>query len=124
MGKVIRYGLAGIVTTAVNYLLFVGGVKLGFHYLFAATASSGMTLIVSYFVNRSFTFAAPGTASVIEFGSFIGVFAVQYLVAMFGYALLIGQLGLNPSAAFVLNSGVVAMITFVLLRSYTFRRPD
>jgi putative flippase GtrA len=120
--RVVRYGVVGVVSTAINYILFMAGIAIGLHYLLAATLASSVTVIAGYFMNRTFTFAAPGAASIQEFASFLGVFVVQYLLAMFGYALLIGCLTVNPSLAFVLNAVAVAAVAFTLLRLHTFRR--
>jgi putative flippase GtrA len=121
MDKVARYGVVGVVSTAINYILFIAGIAIGLHYLLAATMAAGVTVIAGYFMNRTFTFAACGAASIREFASFLGVFVVQYLLAILGYALLIGYLRINPSLAFVLNAVAVAAGAFTLLRLHTFR---
>lgn len=121
MQKLLRYVVVGLAASALNFCIFIGGISLGAHYLVAATVSSTVTLIFSYFLNRSFTFSAAGSANLPEFASFLGVFAVQYLTAMAGYAELIGRLGFSPTIAFLLNNIVIATLTFVLLRNLTFR---
>lgn len=119
--QALRYGIVGLISAAINYVLFIAGIAAGLHYLVAATVSSTITLLAGYFLNRTFTFSAPGPANIREFASFLSVFAVQYVLAMAGYTLLIGYLGLGPSLAFVLNNIVVASVAFSMLRYRTFR---
>lgn len=121
MGQAIRYCIVGLVSTAINYSLFIATIALGLHYLAAATISSLVTVTVGYFLHRTFTFSAPGPANLREIASFLTVFAVQYAVSMAGYTVLIGYLGVGPSAAFVLNSIVVTVVAFTLSRGVTFR---
>ncbi len=120
--QVIRYVVVGLISTAINYGMFIATIAVGLHYLVAATISSVVTVIAGYFMHRTFTFLAPGPANVKEFASFMSVFAVQYALAMGGYMFLIGYLELGPSLAFVINSAVVTVVAFTLLRSVTFRR--
>jgi putative flippase GtrA len=121
MRQPVRYGLVGLISTAINYTSFVAAIALGMHYLIAATVSNGLTLLAGYILNRTFTFAAPGQPNIREFTSFMGVFAIQYVLGISNYAVLIGHLGWNPSLAFVLNSAVMAVATYCLLRYGTFR---
>jgi putative flippase GtrA len=119
--QAMRYCIVGLISTAINYIMFIAAIAAGLHYLLAATISSVVTVVAGYFLHRGFTFSAPGAANIREFASFLSVFAVQYVLAMAGYTLLIGYLGLGPSLAFVLNNIVVASVAFSMLRYRTFR---
>lgn len=121
LGQAIRYCIVGLFSAALNYVMFISGIAAGLHYLVAATVSSAVTLVTGYFLHRTFTFSASGVANVKEFASFLGVFGVQYLLAMTGYMLLIGHLGLSPTLAFILNNIVVASVAFSIMRYRTFR---
>jgi putative flippase GtrA len=121
LSQALRYGVVGLISALLNYILFVAGIASGLHYLISATISSIATLLISYTLNRNFTFAAQGAPNIAEFISFLAVFATQYVCAMAGYTLLIGYLGLDPSIAFILNAFFVAGIAFTLLRNRTFQ---
>ena len=116
-----RYGIVGLISTAINYVLFIAFIATGLHYLAAATICSVVTVVAGYFMHRTFTFAVPGPANIGEFVSFLGVFGVQYFVAMSGYTILIGYLGLGPTLAFILNNAVVTSVAFGIMRYRTFR---
>jgi putative flippase GtrA len=118
----VRYAAVGLFSTVLNYAIFESGIALGLHYLVATTLSSAIVVVISYFLNRTFTFSSPGRATPREFFSFFMVFSVQYSLAFAGYILLIGYLHLNTSVAFVLNTAFVAVVAFNLLRWGTFRR--
>jgi putative flippase GtrA len=117
-----RYGIVGLVSTAVNYAIFISAIALGVHYLVAATLGSAITVIIGYYLNRSYTFASREPATAFEFASFVAVFGVQYALAMGGYALLVGYFRINVSIAFVLISVFLFCVAFTLLKSITFRR--
>jgi putative flippase GtrA len=120
-GQLIRYGLVGLVSTGLNFTLFVGGVHWGLHYTLSATIAAFVSMAVGYSLNRSFTFAKRVPPSAREIVSYALVFGAQYVLAMAGYVVLIGYFALNPSVAFVLNAGFVAISAFLLLRKWTFQ---
>ena len=117
-----RYALVGLGSTAINYVLFTGGIAIGLHYLISATIGSIFTVLFGYFLNRTFTFSASGKANRAEFASFIGIFIIQYSLAVIGYYFLIGCFHLDTSIAFVLNNIAIVFLTFTLLRNYTFKK--
>lgn len=117
----LRYIGVGLVSTAINYAIFTGGIYVGLHYLVAATVSTAVTVMAGFFLHRTFTFSARKAATLREFLSFLSVIAVQYVLGMTGYWLLIGKLQMSPSLAFVLNNIVLASITYCLFRYRTFR---
>lgn len=121
LGQGVQYVIVGLISTAINYVLFVGGIAAGLHYLAAATICSVITMVIGYFLHRTFTFSVRAPANLKEFASFVSVFALQYALAMGGYAFLIGYLRLGPSLAFFINAVFVAVAAFLLLRNVTFR---
>jgi len=117
-----RFLLVGGLTTAMNYLLFVGLTQAGLHHLAAATVGWAAGLIVSFVLNKRFTFEVRTRADAREVSAFVGGYLLQLLLGLAVYWVLIDGLGLTPSAAFVLNLAVVAAFSFAFMRRAVFRR--
>jgi putative flippase GtrA len=121
--RLIRFGLTGLLTTAIAYVVFVGLVKLGLHYLLATMVAWAASLTVGFVVNRRFTFGIVGPArGKRDFGLYVVGAVLQLLLSMAGYALLIGQLHLAPTPAFAINLVATTSFNYLFLRFVTFRR--
>ena len=123
MTRLIRFGLTGVVTTALAYVVFVGLVHAGVHYAIASAASWASGLTVGFVLNRRFTFGISGARHRgRDFTLYVLGAVLQLLLGLAGYAVLIGRLRLDPTPAFVLNTAVTATFNFLFLRFVTFRR--
>ncbi len=123
MQRLIRFGLTGLLTTAIAYLAFVGLIRLGLNYLPATVVAWAASLTVGFVVNRRFTFGIVGAErSKRDFGLYVTGAVLQLLLSMAGYALLIGQLHLAPTPAFAVNLVATTSFNYLFLRFVTFRR--
>lgn len=113
--------MIGGLTTVINYTAFIGGIRLGIHYILAATESTAITVFAGYFLHRTFTFSVARQPNIREFLGFIGVFLLQYGFSVLDYVMLIGYLGVGPSTSFVINSSIMAAVSFTVLQRFTFR---
>jgi putative flippase GtrA len=121
--RLIRFGLTGLLTTAISYVVFVGLIKLGLNYLPANAAAWVAGLSVGFPVNRRFTFGIVGAErSKRDLGLYVAGNLLALLLSMAGYALLIGQLHLDPTPAFAINLVVTTSFNYLFLRFVTFRR--
>ena len=120
MAKVLRFGLVGLVTTAFTYGVFRFGLAAGIHYLIAATLAWLAGMAVSYLLNRRFTFLVRRTPNLPEAGRFLSGGVLQYLVATLGYWVMIGELHLNPTFAFVLNVAAGCVLNFSYMQYVVF----
>ena len=76
--RLARYGLTGVFNTVFDLcvftsLAFLFGVYQGWTLAFLNIVSFSLTVVISYFINRSWAFASGNLANVREFGLFIGV---------------------------------------------------
>lgn len=118
--RLLRFGLVGLTTTALTYVVFRVGLGLKFHYLIASTFSWMAGMALSYPLNRRFTFAAGGGASFLEAVRFACGGVLQFLIGQGLYMLMIGRLHFNPTVAFVLNVGVGCVVNFTYMRWIVF----
>ena len=120
-GSGFRFLLVGGLTTGLNFLLFVGLVRLGLHHLLAATVGWLVGLLVSFVLNKRFTFGVRTRADVREVGSFLSGYVLQLALGLGVYALLIDGFGLGPPLAFAINLVLVAAFSFAFMRAAVFR---
>jgi putative flippase GtrA len=123
MGRLLRFGLTGALTTAIAFVVFVALMRSGLHYALASVASWASGLAAGFAINRRFTFQIAGSEHrKRDFALYATGAALQLLLGLAGYALLIGRWRLNPTTAFVLNTTMTATFSFLFLRFVTFRR--
>ena len=121
--RLVRFGLAGLLTTAIAYVVFIGLLKIAVPYLLAATAAWAASLGVGFALNRRFTFGIAGADRYKrDFGLYVTGAVLQLLVGLAGYAVLIGQLRLGPTPAFAVNIVITTSFSFLFMRFVTFRR--
>jgi putative flippase GtrA len=121
--RLARFGLVGLTTTGLTYVVFRVGLGLKLHYLIASTLSWMAALALSYPLNRRFTFAAGGAANFLEGVRFACGGVLQFLIGQALYVLMIGMLRLDPTLAFVLNVGVGCVVNFSYMRWVVFTSP-
>ena len=93
------------------------------HYLAASTAGWALGVIVSYFLNKSYTFSLGRRFLWREFMVFAGGYVVQLGLASLGYIVLIGGFGLAPTTAFFVNLVFVAAFSFLFMQIAVFAAP-
>jgi putative flippase GtrA len=125
MTRLIRFGLTGVLTTALSYIGFIGLIRLGAYYEVASVASWAMGLVLGFTINRRFTFGVSGAERRRrDFSLYVVGSLLQLCLGLAAYALLIGRLGLDATPAFVLSTAMTASFNFLFLRFVTFRRVD
>lgn len=120
--RAVRFGLSGLVVTAVSYVTFIGFMKVA-NYVVAGTLSWVFSLLVGFALNRRITFGFKGQAGLSRHAILFAVGAIlQYAVAMAGYAVLIGIWRLDPTVAFGINLVLTTTFSFSFHSLVTFRR--
>jgi putative flippase GtrA len=110
MARLLRFGLVGLLTTALAYAVFVGLIAIGIGYIFASVAGWAAPMTVSYLLNRRFTFNISGIAGPpTEMATFVIGSLLQLTLSLADYSLLMGALSLAPTPAFIINT---ALMTF------------
>jgi putative flippase GtrA len=117
-----RFLFVGGLNTGLVYLAFKGLLALHVHYLLAAAVGWAVGVVVSYILNRNFTFEVGHAADAREFGAFVGAYLFQLAVGQFTYWLLMGVLRLNADIAFFCNLVFTTIISFAFMRWVVFRR--
>ena len=71
--RVLRYGLVGIINTAIDFGLLFLLKSLGLPVVIANISSTGTAFIFSFFANKKYTFKTSGTSIIREMVLFVAV---------------------------------------------------
>jgi putative flippase GtrA len=120
LGRVLKFGVVGVVNNAVGYGLFVVLSLAGVGHVEAMTASYLVGMAISFWGNRSWTFGHRGsiwsTVSRFVAANLIG-YAVNFVVLN---AFVTGA-GVPQIPAQLVATAIVAVCTFTLMRMWVFR---
>lgn len=122
LGRAIRFLFVGGLCAAITYVVYEAGLRLGVNYLVANAAGWLTGVAVGFVLNRRVTFRVAG-------GQHMGVQAVQFVFgaavqltgATIGLGVLVSGLQIGPRIAFVLNTGLWAVWSFLWMH-FVFRR--
>lgn len=119
--QVLRFAVVGVIATAVHYSILTALVEIGHvNKIVATTIGYAIGTIVSYALNRRFTFEARGTPVVKSFAKYTVLYGIGALLnaAIFG-ALV--HAGLYYLFAQVAATGIVLFWNFLGARFLVFR---
>ncbi|MCX9146076.1 GtrA family protein [Erythrobacter sp. WG] len=121
IGRLARFLLTGLANSAVGWAVIFVGLWAGLGDLAANAAGFGVGLVLSFTLNRRFTFGVTGAVRAPEVARFLAAFAVAYganLAVLFAARDVLGP-G-NPLAQLPAIAAYVA-IFFVLSQFVVFR---
>lgn len=122
MKQLLRYGAVGVVNTGVGYGIIFGCMYLaGLGPVPSNIAGYAVGLIVSYTLNRTFTFRSTGSQRK-ELPRFVVLFMVAYLANLGVLILLVRVLRVHEGVSQVLAGVVYFALSFVLNKYFVFRR--
>jgi putative flippase GtrA len=110
-GRVLRFGLVGVVNTAVYYALYLLASK-AVPYLAAHVIAFTLAMIGSYFLNCYVTFQVAPTWR--KFLLFPLSNLTNFVVTSVGLYLLVGRLHMNSKLAPLVAAGIAIPITYVV----------
>ena len=119
--ELFTYGIGGILTTAVNYLVYFGLGLLEPDYLLANTIAWLAAVIFSYLVNRNIVFGSQNKW-LKEFFTFAGLRLVTLAVENLLLYLAIDQLGLSNAISKVAVSVVTVLANYGICKTRIFKR--
>jgi putative flippase GtrA len=117
-----KYGMVGLINTAVSIVLMAVGAGLGLHYAVYTAFAYAVGMLISFGLNLRFTFRARGRIPQ-RFLGFVVVCAVCLAVAQAVQALLIESAGTAEIVG--VGTGMVTYtgLGFILNRALVFRSP-
>jgi putative flippase GtrA len=108
--------------TLVSYGLLVGSAGLGLHYMVGVTLGWIVPAAIAFVLHGRFTFPMAGSRpDPRRFALFMGQSVLQWAVVSLGYVAAVELFGLGLTAAFVVNTGLGACLSFAMMRMVVFR---
>lgn len=120
MIQVLRFALVGVANTALGYAVIFGCMYgLGWGALASNVAGYAVGLVVSFTLNRRFTFRSEGKARA-ELLRFICIFAVAWSANFAVLIVLLNVVHVHEVFAQILAGIVYFVLSFVLSKYYVF----
>ncbi len=119
--ELVLYGIGGVLTTVVNYLVYFGLEHSGVGYLSANTAAWGAAVAVSYCINRKMVFGSKG-GWISEFVPFAGLRLLTLAAENVLLYLLIGQLHIGSSIAKIGVSVITVLGNYMICKKHIFKK--
>ncbi len=117
-----RYGLVGVACALLNVaIVFIGHDLLAWPYLVAAACTCFITIPLSYFAHRRFSFRQATNAGWAEFARFLAQQLSQFALGLLLLAAFVEGLGLPPALAMVAVSLALFVYGFACNRTWVFR---
>lgn len=121
MIQFIRFALVGVANTALGYAVIFGCMYgLGWSALASNVAGYAVGLLVSFTLNRRFTFRSEGKARA-ELLRFVCIFAVAWSANFAVLIVLLNVVHMNEVLAQILAGVVYFVLSYVMSKYYVFR---
>ncbi len=118
----IKFGLVGVLNTAIHYAVFYGLLNLaGIHYLVASTIGYLAGLTNSYLLNRSWTFKSRQDNRASEMAKFFLVNVFSLGANLVALKTGVSLMGLSPEIAQLFAIVFSLVVNFAGNRFWTFR---
>jgi putative flippase GtrA len=116
IGRALRFVAVGSLCAILSFLAFRGGIATGMNYVTANAFSWSISLAAGFMLNRIWTFGHHLPAQwARQLALYLAGAISQLAISTLGLALLIGQLKLTPTPAWVINTGACALLSFLWL---------
>jgi len=121
MRQLLRYGAVGVINTGLGYaVIFACMYLLGLGAVASNVAGYAVGLIVSYSLNRTFTFRSTGARRA-EMVRFLVIFLLAYLANLGVLVALVHTFKLHEGLAQVVSGVVYFGLSYLLNKYYVFR---
>lgn len=116
-----RYLMVGVVNTGIGYaIIFLCMYGIGLSPEISNAAGYGLGMVISYVLNRTFTFGSPPSTRGTKV-RFAVVNGLSYLANLGMLILLVRTWGIHEGLSQVLAGGVYVATSFLLNKHYVFR---
>lgn len=121
IGEAARFGAVGVAQNALNVCVFALVSALGAHYQVAALVAGVAALVVSFVLNRAWTFTARSAPLGSQGARYVLVFCAAIALGIGVLTLLVELTGIPKVAGQVVAILVVAPLSFLVQRAWVFR---
>jgi putative flippase GtrA len=120
LGQLVRFNVVGAVNTAVTYALYAGLVALGVPALAALVADYALGIVLSFALNRKYTFDSSGGSLAAAFLRMVLSYLPLLGVNMVLLFALVHMAGWNEYFAQLVALGLVTALSFLVQKFFVF----
>ncbi len=123
----IKYGLYGIFTTIINFILFIFMKEHGMHYIYANSLSYFIAVFINYILNRIYVFEKSTQqikVVIAEFMKFIFVRVTALAMDNVFFYILVDHYELHIYVTKVFLSFASIIVTYFLSKNFVFERTE
>lgn len=124
LGRFVKFGLTGVMNTAVDFLVFTVLSYLGLGIYLSQVLSYSAGMLNSYVINRSWTFHAKGRFFGAQMRRFLIVNLSLLALSLAILRVMTGGLGLPRFAAKICATVCTMVLGFLLNRLWVFRTKE
>ncbi len=123
--EIVKYGIFGVLTTLVNYVLYIAFTRGMFmHELWATGTAFVLSIIFAYFTNRIWVFEskAKGKKQISEFCKFFLARTSGLFIDLGIMWLFVTSLGYNDLIVKILSNIFIIVLNFVISKLFVFKK--
>lgn len=123
--EIVKYGIFGVLTTLVNYFLYIAFTRgLFMHELWATGTAFVLSIIFAYFTNRIWVFEskAKGKKQLSEFCKFFLARTSGLFIDLGIMWLFVTNLGYNDLIVKILSNIFIIILNFVISKLFVFKK--
>ncbi len=121
VAEFLRFCVAGGIGFVTDFLLLHAGLALGLGPLIARFISATLALLVTWQINRRFTFRVVAPPSAVEATRYMLLNGTGFALNLGVYTLCVLWLAMSPSLSIVVASAVAMLFNFAGNRYWVFR---
>jgi putative flippase GtrA len=118
LAEAVRFGTVGLLQNGLNVGTFAFATELGMHYRPAAVVAGVLALVVSFLLNRHWTFMGHATPAGRQAVRYVLVFAGAVALGVVLLTFFVEVTGIGEVLA-----QIVAPVSFLVQRTWVFRAP-
>lgn len=120
LGQLFRYGIVGVLSNAVGYLLYIGITAAGMEHKLAMTLLYVVGVAQTFIFNKRWSFKHRGThwPALVRYGA---SYALGYLINLLALLVLVDQLGYPHQIVQGVMILSLAVLLFLLQKFWVFR---
>ena len=125
--ETVSYLFFGVVTTAVNWIVYYGLDLLGVNYLIAQVIAWIAAVIAAYVTNRRYVFHSTVTdppGIVKEFSGFVGARILSFLIETFILWLFVDRIGVSELIVKIPASVLTVILNYIFSKLFIFKNSE
>ena len=122
--ELILYGIFGVLTTVVNYAVYLTAAATGMHYIVANGIAWIVAVLFAYIVNRKWVFESRSDAVLAEFLRFVGSRIFSLVAESAALYLLVDLLRMDDRVAKLIGIVINVVINYFLGKCFVFKKKE